>query len=208
MMTYHYYIKIDNGNFDEIYDANPIKEILTGHKSLLSELNEPARKKLEDKLERQYEIITNLNFCDFVYVPMCACLISKYPYTKQMEQVLEQIIKICIDNKYTNEDIYKIIKHCIREIPIPPNNSRLLFYIPFTNKFIELISPIYKELPIISNNLASLMYLFSIDNLITIHYLMLIEQRILFVCDDYDQLTNVIDSFVSLLYPFEYNIII
>jgi hypothetical protein len=121
-----------------------------------------------------------------------------------MNKMLEQIIKMYVEKQYKIEDVYDIISHCIREIPVPPNNKQIMYYIPYSNKVIDLIGPINNNLPIINTGLTSLMYLFSMDNLILIHHLMLLEQRILFVGDDYNQLTEVIDSFVNLLYPLEY----
>jgi hypothetical protein len=203
MTTYHFYLKLENTQFAELYDANPIKHLLTGQSDLLAELNPEAKNKVEKKLEKQYEIITRFNFNDYVYIPYSACLISKYPYTPQMEKMLEQIIKMCVEDQYKVEDIYNMISHCIREIPVPPNNKQTMFYIPYSNRLIDLIGPINNNIPIINTGLTTLMYLFSVENLITIHYLMLLEQRILFVGDDYNQLTEVIDSFVNLLYPME-----
>jgi hypothetical protein len=203
MTTYHFYLKLENTQFAELYDVNPIKHLLTGQSDLLAELNPGAKTKLEQKLEKQYEIITKFNFNDYVYIPYCACLISKYPYTSQMGKILEQIIKMCVEKQYKAEDIYDIVSHVIREIPVPPNNKQIMFYIPYSNRLIDLIGPINNNLPIINTGLTSLMYLFSMENLIAIHYLMLLEQRILFVGDDYNQLTEVIDSFVNLLYPLE-----
>jgi hypothetical protein len=205
MTIFHYYIKIDNHKYHELYGFNPVKEFMCNDKSnILIEMDDLTKQKMEKKLEKQYEVCCGFNFNDYVYVPQCACLISKYPYIKQMETMLEVLVGLYIDRKYTIDDLYNAILYITREIPIPPHNKRLLFYIPFTNSSIEIVGPIYKDLPLTNNNLTAILELFSIDNIITIQYLMLTEQKLLFISDDPGQLTNVIDSFISLLYPFEW----
>jgi hypothetical protein len=105
------------------------------------------------------------------------------------------------DTKSYDEDILKQILYLTREIPIPPLNKKLCFYIPNDNEFIEIVAPIYKDLPLINDNLLNLLEIFSIENIMIIHNLMLLEQKILFVGDEYCQLSEVIESFTTLLYP-------
>jgi hypothetical protein len=205
MTALNYYIKVDNQTFHKQYDFNPVKEFMCNDKSnILIELDNVSREKLEKKLEQQYEICTGFNFNDHVYIPQCACLISRYPYTDQMGKMLENLIYLYTNNKFTLDNFLKAILFITKEIPIPPNNKRLLFYIPFTNHSIEIIGPMYKELPLTNNNIMALIDLFTTENLITIQILMLLEQKILFICDNKDLLTNVIDAFICLLYPYEW----
>jgi hypothetical protein len=205
MAIFQYYIKIENQTYHKTFDFNPVKEFMCNDKSsILIEMDDLNKQKMEKKLEKQYEICTGFNFNDYLYIPQCACLISKYPYTKQMESTLELLINLYTEEKFKLEDLYKAILYITREIPIPPNNKRLIFYLPFTNTSLEIVGPIYKELPLTNNNLLAILEIFSIENIITIQYLMLTEQKVLFISDDPEQLTNIIDSFVSLLYPFEW----
>lgn len=204
MMTYHFFVKFDNSTFQKTYKINPIKEFLHLERVLdLYENNQDFKKKLELKLEKQLEICTSFNFNETIYLPFSACLISKYPYTKQMERCLQSVIKVMIDKNADEKDIFKLILHLTREIPIPPTNKKLLFFLHNYPSAFELSSPIYKNLPIFNDNLKNLLEIFSVENIIIIHHLMLLEQKILFVCDEYCQLSEVIESFACLLYPMQ-----
>lgn len=275
IMTYHFYIKYFKENFSKTYDINPIKEFLSLEKYLpLMESDPVAKKKYEDKLEKQLEICTNLNFNDYIYVPFCAVLISKYPYLKQMEKSLETIVNMMthtidenlktkdtnikkdiynsahlnqiVENTYINnnrnidsnnkkgsisivkqeeglnkitfkfskKDILNFIVHLCKEIPVPnfksveiKDNANSLYFMLPDRKFayyLSLQNPKLQKLPLIDNCLIELLNMFSLENLITIHHLMLLEQKILFVHDDFQILPKVIDAFTTLLYPLEW----
>ena len=162
------------------------------------------KKKLEEKLEKQLDVCTQFNFNEFVYVPYAACLISKYPYIKQMEKSIQVLVKMLVDEKDNSANINKLVLHLTREIPIPTMNKKLMFYIPDLKTSLQINAPVYKDLPILNDDIRYLLDIFSIENIITIHHLMLLEQKILFVCDQYCQLSQVIESFACLLYPMQW----
>jgi hypothetical protein len=120
-----------------------------------------------------------------------------------MEKCIQSILIQMADEKTSSSDIYNQILHLTREVPIPPTNKKLNFYIPNNNNYIEILSPTYKDLPIFNDNMSNLLEIFSIENIIIIHSLMLLEQKILFVGDEYWLLSEVIESFISLLYPLQ-----
>ena len=55
-----------------------------------------------------------------------------------------------------------------------------------------------------NSKLTSLFDYLSVDNIILVFRLLLSEKKILFIHDDYTELTNYIDSFISILYPFKW----
>jgi hypothetical protein len=203
MMTYHYYSRIQNTEYIKLYQSHPLKEFMKFDLDKADKVEKQDKKK-KQKVEKELEICENFGYSDFVYVPFCACLISKYPYTRQMEKCIETIIKLSSDEQRKDKnDVYKLILHLTRSIPIPPMNKRLKFFIPFSQSPLELIGPVYKDLSIINNNLINLLELFSIENILIIYRLMLFEQKLLFVDDEYNELSEVIDSFICLLYPIQ-----
>ena len=207
IMTYHYYVKISLSDFHNKYEINPLKEFLNLEKEneelKLYENNPEKQKLIEDNLQKKLEMCSNFLFNDYIFLPKCICLLSKYPYGKQMEKCLETILKMSYDDTVYDGNINRLILHLIKEIPIPPPNKRLLFYIPLQNDPIELSGPLYKNLPILNFHLKILFDLFTIENIIFIHYLMLCEQKILFISDKFDTLTEVIEGFIALLYPLQ-----
>lgn len=204
MVSYHFFVKFENGDFVKTYKINPVKEFLHLEKILpLYENNPTMKKKLEIKLEKQLDICTQFNFNEYVYVPFAACMISKYPYIQQMEKCIQTILKMSTDKSMNYSDLTKLILHLTREIPIPLNNKKLKFHVPNLKTALCINAPIYKDLPILNDSISKLIDIFSIENIINIHHLMLLEQKILFVSDEYCQLSEVIESFACLLYPMQ-----
>jgi hypothetical protein len=205
LMTYHFFIKFNNNVFQKLYQINPAKEFLHLEKVLGLIDNDPClKKRVEEKLEKQLELCTQLNFNENVYVPFVACLISKNPYIKQMEKSLQTILKQLVEAKPNQEDIKHLILHLTREVPIPPSNYILSFNLPSFLAPLQITSGIYKDLPIIDGKMLSLLDTFSIENIIIIHHLMIMEQKILFIGNEFKKIYEIIDHFTSLLYPLQW----
>jgi hypothetical protein len=205
LMTYHFFIKFNNNVFQKTYHINPAKEFLHLEKILLLIDNDPTlKKRVEEKLEKQLEFCTQLNFNENIYVPFVACLISKNSYIKQMEKSLQTILKQIVETNPDKENIKQLILHLTREVPIPPFNHILSFNLPSFLAPLQITSGIYKDLPIIEGNMISLLDTFSIENIIIIHHLMIMEQKILFIGNEFRKINDVIDNFTSLLYPLQW----
>jgi hypothetical protein len=191
----HYYIKVDLITFKNSYDFDPVKDFFKLGK--LEELSNPN----QTNQQNQNEIDLCFSFMDndFIYLPFAACMISKYPYIKQMEKCLESILKLTVDQNNSDE-LNKFIKHLVHEIPIPPLTKRLMFYIPYQITPLEIYNSV-NELPIFSNNLFSLFNFFSFENIMLIHMLMLFEQKIIFIHNDYKVLTEISQAFTTILFP-------
>ena len=217
-MTYHYYEKIELSTFKTLYDADPVNEYLNLEKENIElenielDIND-SEKTIQEKQDKQKVIearmTEKLNFCSTIvnkdiYIPKCICLLSKYPYGNQMEKCLETLLKMSYIDKYNSNDVNKLILHLIKEIPIPPPNTKLQFNIPLQANPIEISGPIYKKLPLLNFNLKIIFDLFSIENIILIHHLMLCEQKILFISNHFYLLTEVIEAFIALFYPLQY----
>jgi len=170
---------------------------------------ESQRKSMENKLKKNLEICTNFINNPFIYIPNAICLISKYPFIKQMDKTLEALFKIYADKNSSQKDINNLLIHIIEEIPIPPQNKKLNFYLPYSMNQIEIYSYLHNDLLYNSFDLNKILDNFTSENFSLILFLILFEQKILFVCDEYNLLSEIILSFISLIYPFEYvNILI
>ena len=95
MMTYHFYIKMNCLTYSKNYSMHPLKHhLMKFGDSYLNlseeEMTENVMAEIQKKLEKSQE----LGFRDYVYVPYCICLISKYPYIKELEYCLDTIYRI------------------------------------------------------------------------------------------------------------------
>jgi len=207
MMTYHFYYKILNDLYTKIYEMHPLKHLLMKFGDGYLQMNDDEIKdEILEKIQKKLEQAQKLGFRDYVYVPYCICLISKYPFVKQMKKCLQSIYYILKNNVKddSSTDLNNLIMYLINSIPIPEIQTRVKFYIPYYGKGIKLIYPKIQDLNVMNTSISQLLNYFNIDNLIIIFRLILFEKKILFIDDDYTRLSLVTDNFISLLYPFEW----
>ena len=206
MVTYHFYYKIMNDVYSKLYEMHPLKHhLMKFGDSYLNLSNEEMTETIMNEIQKKLEKSQELGFRDYVYVPYCICLISKYPYILEMKKCLQSIYIMIINNlKEKNVDLNYFIMYLIHSIPIPERETKVKFFIPYFNKGIKLICPKMHDINIVNTNISYLLRYFSIENIIIIFRLILLEKKILFIDDDYTRLSLVTDNFLSLLYPFQW----
>ena len=213
MMTYHFFHRITNAEFAKDYEKNPLKHHLRKFgEAYINLRGEELTDEINNQIQESLKFCEELANIDFVYIPYCLCLISKYPYIHEMEKCLQSIYYLMvsqIDNNFPidkdKNELNKIIMFLIHSIPIPINrNSKLKFYIPYYKNGIEIACPKLNDINIINNNITQLFDLFTIKNILIILRLLLFEKKLLFIDDNYERMSNVIDAFTSLIYPFQW----
>ena len=206
MMTFHFYHKIDNDAYSKLYEMNPLKYNLMKFGDRFMEMSEKEMdEKITNQIQESLEKSQELGFRDYVYVPYCICLISRYRYVNEMKKCLQSIYSMFINHLIDNKpDLNNLIMYLVHSIPIPEKNTKVKFFLPFCPKGIELTCPKVQDISIMNSNISSLLKYFSIDRIIIIFRLILFEKKILFIDDDYTRLSLVTDSFISLLYPFQW----
>ena len=206
MMTYHFYVKMMNDEYSKKYEMHPLKHSLMKFgDAYLTFREEEFTEEITEKVQQILGFCQDLGFREYVYVPFCLCLISKYPYSFEMEKCLQSIFKIISeDKKDYNFEINDLIMYVINSVPIPDKNSLVKFYIPYCNRDISLRCTTINGLNIMNIDFAKLTQIFSINNIIIIFRLLLSEKKILFIDDDYTVLSKVTDAFISLLYPLKW----
>ena len=165
-------------------------------------------------------------------IPKVICLSSFNPFYEQTKYILQKI-KNYVDNynynhkSLDNINIYpieKIIEGLIFSLPNLPrgNNSISLSTDTFSfeindidekkndkNKDLDIKNIIFKETPPNKNprimvNYSILMLYFRIEEIFEVIKYIILEEPILFFCEDKEILTNIIASFISLIYPLQY----
>ena len=211
MMTYHFYQKISNNEYTKLYEMHPLKNhLMKFGDSYLTLSDDGFTEKIIKKVQETLDLCEELGFRDYVYVPFCICIISRYPYGYELTRCLQSIFNILSEEKImssiqTDFKINDLIMYLINSVPIPiEKNTRVKFYVPFFKNGISLKFPKLDEISIVNINYKQLLQVFSIDNFIIILRLLLLEKKILFIDDDYTRLSEVTDAFLSLLYPFKW----
>lgn len=207
MMTYHFYYKILNDVYTKVYEMHPLKYALMKFDDSYLQMNDiEMNDKIMEKIQKNLEQAQKFGFRDYVYVPYCISLISKYPFVKQMKKCLQSIYYLLKNNikDDSSTELNNLIMYLINSVPIPELQTRVKFYIPYYNKGIKLVYPKIQDLNVMNTSISQLLNYFNIDNLIVIIRLILFEKKILFIDDDYTRLSLVADNFISLIYPFEW----
>jgi hypothetical protein len=181
-------------DYQKTFSVDPVKEYFK-IKSMDS-----SSQKLDSKLEKEMEMCGEFIANDEISLPYSACLISTLPNISTMEKCLRHIMKL-ISLDYDMEIVSEILYHLLYEIPNPNNNSQITFYLPFDNSAFELYGQLSRDRMVNIYMTNCLLMYFSPENIILIHQLMLLEQKILFVGNEYYLITKIIESFISLMYP-------
>ena len=136
------------------------------------------------------------------YIPKCICLISLYPYINE----LSKIIKIIYQYSLVEKQIYpleKIINNLLIEVPTPP---RGIYYIEYSliNESIIIKANQMNELSTLNIEFEKLFTIFNLNNIIQIFRYLMLNAKIIIFSEEIKNLTPVILSLLSLLYPFNY----
>ena len=177
MVSYHYYLQI------------PINELNTDNNYY---------KALDN------QIINEIKSNKYVYIPHCISLLTKYPFFDQIKKCLE-CMRLSLQNYKSNpSEIYDIIIYFIKSIPIPPVGTKLFFPIPYCKDLITINQPFYKDYILFGDNPIILLEYLSVDEIILLFRLLLFEQKVIIVGNDYDVITQLTYNLLLLLYPLQW----
>ena len=194
--TLQYFIKMSNSDYLMKYKFNPITYYLekTGNNSNNKD------KKFKNNMKMISDSLNN----DNVFIPESISLISKYPLFISMDKCLRCMISL------QTEDMNNLINHLINEVPSPKKNYQIQFFIPKIKDPIMLNHEYNKFLNDTNNNnilstsqinVKILLEKISVENIIMIFQLMLLEQKILFLENNYQTLSEISFTFLELIYP-------
>ena len=197
--TLQYFIKMSNSDYLMKYKFNPITYFLDKNG------NNSSNK--DKKFQNNMKMISNSLNNNNVFIPESISLISKYPLFMSMDKCLRCMISL------QHDDMNNLINHLVNEVPSPKKNYQIQFFIPKIrhplilnheyNKFLK------NKSDNINNNLLSpsqinvklLLDKINIDNIIMIFQLILLEQKILFLENNYQISSEISFIFLELIYP-------
>ena len=197
--TLQYFIKMSNSDYLMKYKFNPITYFLekTGNSS-----------NKDKKFKNNMQMISNSLNNNNVFIPESISLISKYPLLTSMDKCLRCMVSL------QSEDMNNLINHLINEVPSPKKNYQSQFFIPKIqaplilnheyNKFLSCKNNDNNNNNILSSSQINVKFLIekvSVENIIMIFQLMLLEQKILFLENNYQILSEVSFIFLELIYP-------
>ena len=210
--------KISIKNYNKLFSINPIDvynqskfgQNIKNNNINISNNSENKNNQNAFKIANKNELNNSNDYLkfnpnDFLYIPECISLVSRFPYFNQLSICLKTIINMRRqiingdNNQKIENDISNFINHLINQIPIASNKYNIFFYTPLNIEPIILYNPfLYNFGNFTCQNIFS--YL-SIDNIITIFLLILLEQKIIFVDINHIKLSAITFFFLNLIYP-------
>ena len=139
-----------------------------------------------------------------IYIPFCICLLSKYPFFSQMEKCLESLRFTIANHRINPSEIYKLLVYLTKSVPIPPVGTRINFPLPYYPDFISINQPKYKDIFLFGDNPSIILEYLSVEEIIIILRLLLFEQKVLLVGNNYDIISQIAFNFSVLLYPMQW----
>lgn len=148
----------------------------------------------------------NIEFEQEVFIPKCICLISVHPFLDYFHQILD-ILHQYVQKTYKEKGgvflFDKIIEKVVIEIPALPRGITQ-FKVNLLKNNIDLHQKKLNELPMINFDMKDSLEIFKVDKIIDIFKHLLYETKMIFFSENLVLLSNVILSFVNLLFPFKY----
>ena len=200
-VTYHFYLKMLNNDFGNTYNMSPMRYQLSTYQDELSTI---FSDEYEEDIVKKLEVYSELNFRENVYIPFCLCLVSKYPFFEQMEKCLDSIMMTINDDEATPQELNQLITHIVEAIPAPPNKSKVYFALPHLYKMCQIQLPYFEDILQFGDNPTIILKHLSINNIVCVFKLLILEQKVLVIGKDNDIISQIILNFLSLLYPFEW----
>ena len=183
LVCFHYFKHIPVSIFDSTYKVNPLKEY-TKFINMSPE-----------KLEENLSIISSFIDSESFLIPECITLVSRFPFINQMLTCLESLYNM------NQTDINPVINHLINELPIPINKRLIMFYLPNNTNVIPLYPPTEPNESNFFSSDVDILDLFTVDNVILVFHLILLEQKLLFINNNYHILSFALVEFIQLIYP-------
>ena len=195
--VYNFYLKLEMEKFKKMYKCDPIK-------NYLNNLIKNNDRNLQNKFEECQKMINT----QYVFIPHACCLVSKYPYFKEMRKAIYSILKI----RNNEEELIKFLKNILYEIPdinkYKNYDLQLNFFAPHNMYPIVLKSKYYNRgLSIDIKEMKILYEYFQVSLLLKLFTFMLTSQKLLFVVNDsseYKNLSLVTLALLNILYPFNW----
>ena len=190
LYNYFFWVKYDLVEFVKIFGFNPLSDLMKDPNINESLLN----------------LISEMSIKDEIFLPYCLSVVSKSCLIQQVKTLIQSFFSIGFLKNSKESLIYEFLKHVCYEVPIP--NFSLLgknvmkVKLPYA-KQIEF--SYCEDLPFLPYDLYFILDIITIENIVVIFHLMLLEKKMVFIGKNSSQLSKVLLILTYLLYPLVWN---
>jgi len=183
------------GEFERI-----LNEVYNYSKGIFYEMNEKIEKNLKEKKSTSKSPIKSL-FKSPPKSPSKRGMLRKATFAQNSQSKAALLKKIVI--KEITNPVDKMIENLLIELPVPPRGIYRIEY-SLNNQKRKLHQNEMNQLPYVDINLKKIFLDFEIKDIINIYRHLFLETRLLFFSESIELLNIYIFSFLSFLYPFDY----
>ena len=183
------------GEFEKI-----LNEVYNYSKGIYYEMDEKLEKNTKAKKSTSKSPIKSI-FKSPTKSPSKRSMLRKATFAPNLVNKIVSLQKIVI-NEITNP-IDKMIENLLIELPVPPRGIYRIEY-SLNNQQRKLHQNEMNQLPYVDINLKKIFLDFEIKDIIKIYRHLFLETRLLFFSENIELLNIYIFSFLSFLYPFDY----
>ena len=147
-----------------------------------------------------------------LFAPKCICIISHWPFYRALRSFLQQIYRISLSP--SSVPLERYIAYFTHYMPLPPPGQHALnlhLDLGLNDRVenssltpITLQLPDARSLPLMDLDYEAPFRCLSLDNVLKIFTLLLMEERLLFISSSTSLLTEVTETILTLLFPFEW----
>lgn len=201
IIGYYFYVKYPKSVYNTKFKVNPLENnTKQKEQNKTSTLNPISFIKSnlhlgKKKLKRTYNLIL---------VPYVIGIISNCPGIMALDQIMFSLYHSILTSKKNNNEFADIINFLLNEVTLPPMNQSITLYLPNYEGTIILKSSIYKDNINSNYPVKSLFDLISLDNILSLFFLLLLENKVVIVGDNSQNIFMVCDSLIQLLFPLKW----
>ena len=206
--VYLYNLKKNKFFKQNIYYPEPLDEGFFDDDESISDTNlkfnknKNQRKKAEINKFECYSKNSYLNKYKRYYIPKCICLISLYPFINELSKIIKIIYQYSLGEKQ-NHPLEKIINNLLIEVPTPPKGIYFIEYFLINEKILLKATP-RNDFHVLNIEFHKLFMLLDVNKILEIFRYLMLNIKIIFFSQEISNLTPVIMTFASLLFPFQY----
>jgi hypothetical protein len=172
--------------------------------------NDPGEKKKKKRISKRPTGTFADDMSSYcLWAPKCLCVITHWPFYRGLRSFLQQLYRIYLSPSPVPLERY--IAYLVNYLPLPPPGVHSLnIHLDLgINDPVELSSlkpivlrlPDARSLPLMDLDYDAPFRALSIDNVIKVFTLMLVEERLLFVSSSTSLLTEIMETLLTLLFP-------
>ena len=139
---------------------------------------------------------------EFVYVPFCVCLVSKWPYFNTMKDMLSSFLVRLKDEVNVWPRVMKLASKISCVLAPPP--GRLSIEVELFRNDIQVPSADENDRSVVDLDLHLPLLLLPYEEIVRIISCILTEQRLIFICANQALIPLVIESFFAFIEPFKW----